>query len=170
MGAVAGGGLAWHESYLGKLRASVGDSEVLMFVGARCVLRDEAGRILLIQRSDNGYWALPAGAMELGESIAENAAREVYEETGLTATALTPYAIYSGLAYTHTNMYGHTYQLNITAFRVDAWTGELVTETDETTDAGWYALDALPEPLSGSVVLSMAHLAEFEETGRIVLG
>jgi 8-oxo-dGTP pyrophosphatase MutT (NUDIX family) len=162
--------VGWAESYLGKLRARVGDADVLLFVGARCVLRDDAGRVLLIRRRDNGYWSLPAGAMEIGESVAENAVREVFEETGLTATALTPFALYSGLRHTNTNMYGHTYQLNITAFRIDAWTGELVTETDETVDAGWYLPDAFPEPLSGSVRLSLADLAEYEATGRVVLG
>jgi 8-oxo-dGTP pyrophosphatase MutT (NUDIX family) len=148
----------------------VGDTDVLLFVGARCVLRDDTGRVLLIRRRDNGYWSLPAGAMELGESVGENAVREVFEETGLTPTALTPFAVYSGLKHTNTNMYGHTYQLNVTAFRIDAWNGELVTETDETVDAGWYPPDAFPAPLSGSVSLCLADLAQYEQTGRFVLG
>jgi 8-oxo-dGTP pyrophosphatase MutT (NUDIX family) len=161
--------VGWDESYLGKLRARVGDDRVLLFVGARAVLRDDAGRVLLIQRSDNGHWALPAGAMELGESIAEAAAREVREETGLTATGLTAFALYTGAAHTVTNQWGHTYQLHVTAFRVDGWRGELVTRTDETTDARFFPADALPEPLSGSVTESLAGLAEFEKTGRLVL-
>jgi hypothetical protein len=66
--------ISWAESYLGQLRALAGD-RTLMFVGARCVVRDADDRVLLIQRSDNGLWALPAGAMELGESIAGCAAR-----------------------------------------------------------------------------------------------
>jgi 8-oxo-dGTP pyrophosphatase MutT (NUDIX family) len=159
----------WHESYLGKVRARVGDGEVLLFVGARGVVRDESERILLIQRRDNGYWSLPAGAMEIGESVAGNAAREVFEETGLTATGLTPFALYTGPKHIHTNIFGHTYQLHVTAFRVDAWHGDLVTETDETTDARWFPLDALPDPLSGSVPVTLADLAAFEATGRLVL-
>jgi ADP-ribose pyrophosphatase YjhB (NUDIX family) len=161
--------VGWDESYLGKLRARVGDEEVLLFVGARAVLRDDAGRVLLIQRSDNGHWALPAGAMEIGESIAEAAAREVREETGLTATGLTAFALYTGAAHTVTNQWGHTYQLHVTAFRVDAWEGELLTRTDETTDARFFAPDELPEPLSGSGTESLADLAEFERTGRLLL-
>jgi 8-oxo-dGTP pyrophosphatase MutT (NUDIX family) len=160
--------IGWAESYLGQLRALAGD-RVLLFVGARGVIRDVAGRVLLIRRADNGYWAVPAGAMELGESIAEAAVREVREETGLSATALTPFAMYTGAQYTHTNMYGHTYQLHITAFRIDAWQGELLTRTDETTDAGFFAPDALPEPLSGSVPEILADLAAFEAAGRLVL-
>ena len=78
--------LTWAESYLGKVRASVGDTDTLLFVGARGVILDDQGRLLLIQRSDNHRWAIPAGAMELGESMEECAIREVWEETGLRAT------------------------------------------------------------------------------------
>jgi 8-oxo-dGTP pyrophosphatase MutT (NUDIX family) len=160
--------IGWAESYLGQLRALAGE-RTLLFVGARGVIRDDAGRVLLIQRSDNGYWALPAGAMEVGESIAEAATREVFEETGLTATELTPFALYTGAEYIHTNLYGHSYQLHVTAFRIDTWRGGLLTATDETTDAGYFPLDALPEPLSGSVPHTLTDLATFEKTGRLVL-
>ncbi len=47
-------------------------------------VRDNAGRLLLIHKVDNDLWALPGGAMELGESIADAAVREVAEETGVT--------------------------------------------------------------------------------------
>jgi ADP-ribose pyrophosphatase YjhB (NUDIX family) len=50
--------------------------------GASAIVADK-GRILLLCRSDNGRWALPGGAMEVGESIAETITREVQEETGL---------------------------------------------------------------------------------------
>ena len=43
---------------------------------------DDAGRILLIQRTDNGRWALPGGWCEVNELPAEGAVREVWEETG----------------------------------------------------------------------------------------
>lgn len=160
--------ISWAESYLGQLRALAGD-RVLMFVGARAVVRDAAGRVLLIQRSDNGHWALPAGAMELGESIADCAIREVWEETGLRASVVTPFAFYTGPDRTFTNMYGHTYQLFTVAFRVDAWEGELLTETDETTDAVFRFDRELPEPLSSTVGETLADLEFFERTGQLVL-
>jgi hypothetical protein len=59
--------------------------------------------------------------------------------------------------------------LHVTAFRIDAWHGELLTRTDETTDAGWFPVDGLPAPLSESVPASLADLATFEATGRLVL-
>jgi len=161
-------GISWADSYLGQLRALVGQRP-LLFVGARAVARDDAGRLLLIQRADNGHWAVPAGAMELGESIADCAARELSEETGLRAAGLTPFGLYTGPATLHTNMYGDTYQLFIVAFRVDGWTGTLLTETEESTDAGFFALDALPAPLAVSVRESLADLTEYERTGQLAL-
>lgn len=41
------------------------------------------GRIVLIQRRDNGKWALPGGMVEWGETIESTIQRELAEETGL---------------------------------------------------------------------------------------
>lgn len=46
-------------------------------------VRDDDGRLLLIHRVDNGLWALPGGAMNLGETVADAAIREVAEESGI---------------------------------------------------------------------------------------
>jgi ADP-ribose pyrophosphatase YjhB (NUDIX family) len=40
---------------------------------------------LLIRRTDNGNWALPGGAVHLGESVAQAAVRETLEESGSSA-------------------------------------------------------------------------------------
>ena len=159
--------MTWAESYLGKVRASVGDTEVILFVGARTVVLDEQGRLLLIQRSDNHRWAIPAGAMELGESMQDCAVRELWEETGLRATTVTPFAFYS--AYTYTNEWGHTYQQILMSFRVDAYEGELVRQTDESVDAGFFALDALPGGQSFILDETLADLAAFEATGKLIM-
>ncbi len=49
---------------------------------ASAVVINNEGKILLHRRSDNDLWALPGGAMEIGESISETVVREVKEETG----------------------------------------------------------------------------------------
>ncbi|MFC4063788.1 NUDIX domain-containing protein [Actinoplanes subglobosus] len=160
-------GVAWADSYLGKVRASIGDTDTIFFVGARTVVFDEQGRLLLIQRSDNHRWAIPAGAMELGESMEECAVRELWEETGLRATSLTPYAFYT--AYTYTNEYEHTYQQVLMTFVVHSWEGELLRETEESVDAGFFPLDALPGQKSFVIDEALADLATFRETGILVM-
>jgi 8-oxo-dGTP pyrophosphatase MutT (NUDIX family) len=47
------------------------------------VVATDAGEILLIRRTDNGSWALPGGAVDLGESVAQAAVRETLEESGI---------------------------------------------------------------------------------------
>ncbi|WP_045740548.1 MULTISPECIES: NUDIX domain-containing protein [Actinoplanes] len=159
--------LTWAESYLGRVRASVGDTDTIFFVGARTVVLDEQGRLLLIQRSDNHRWAIPAGAMELGESLEQCAVRELWEETGLRATSLTPYVFHT--AHTYTNEYGHTYQQILMTFVVHSWEGELVRVTDESVDAGFFAPDALPSGHSLIIEEALADLAAFREHGQLIL-
>jgi ADP-ribose pyrophosphatase YjhB (NUDIX family) len=47
------------------------------------VVVNDAGEILLIRRTDNGNWAVPGGAIDLGESVAQAAVRETLEESGI---------------------------------------------------------------------------------------
>jgi 8-oxo-dGTP diphosphatase len=56
-------------------------------VGA--IIRDEAERLLLIQRRNEpgaGLWSLPGGRIEAGETDQQAVVREVAEETGLAVT------------------------------------------------------------------------------------
>lgn len=56
-------------------------------VGA--IVKDQAGRLLLIQRGhepETGRWSLPGGRIEPGESDTQAVVRETREETGLQVT------------------------------------------------------------------------------------
>src|SRR5215471_11801853 len=50
------------------------------------VFRDD-GRVLAIQRCDDGKWVPPGGVLELNETPSEGVAREVLEETGIHVKA-----------------------------------------------------------------------------------
>jgi ADP-ribose/FAD diphosphatase len=63
-----------------------------MVVG--CVI-EQAGKLLLCKRAIDprrGYWTLPAGFLELGESAMEGAARETREEAAAEVRIVAPYA------------------------------------------------------------------------------
>jgi 8-oxo-dGTP pyrophosphatase MutT (NUDIX family) len=50
---------------------------------ANVAVTNDAGEVLLIRRSDNDNWALPGGAVDLGESLAQAGVRETLEESGI---------------------------------------------------------------------------------------
>lgn len=66
-----------------------------LVVAVAVVVVDDQGRVLMIERTDNGKWALPGGAQELGESVREAAVRETREETGIEIEVSGVVGIYS---------------------------------------------------------------------------
>ena len=66
-----------------------------LVVGSSAIVADGQNRILLHRRSDSGNWALPGGAMDIGETFAASAIREVREETGFDVRVDRIVGIYS---------------------------------------------------------------------------
>ena len=63
-----------------------------------CVVRDSAGRVLLIRRKNEpfkGAYALPGGFVDIGETTEAACRREVLEETGLRVDDLQLIGVYS---------------------------------------------------------------------------
>lgn len=88
---------------------------------------------------------MPAGSLELDESILDCLKREVREETGIEVKQATPVSIYSAPKYSFTTSYGDPYQIFAVVFLVEDWSGELLSRTDETVNAKFFATDELPE-------------------------
>ena len=113
------------------------------------VVRRESGgsELLLMRRRDNGRWGLPGGYVEPGESVAEAAAREVLEETGVEIGLGRLVGVYSDpsrmvIAYPSGERV-HAVNLCFDAIALRA--GEPTTPW-ETLETGYFRLDALPEP------------------------
>ena len=49
-----------------------------LVVAVTAVVLDDAGRVLLIQRTDNDLWAVPGGAQEVGETSTEATVRQEF--------------------------------------------------------------------------------------------
>ena len=135
--------------YIKSMRKHIGH-ERLLLVGASVFIHKD-GKLLLQKRKDNGCWSVHGGCCELGETVEETAKRELLEETGLTACSLELLGVFSGkeLFYTYPN--GDMVSNVDIAYLCEDFIGELLTQTDETTDLKWFGLDELPENISPPV-------------------
>lgn len=107
------------------------------------------GKILLIQRRDDHTWVMPGGLLEVGESPAQAAVRELWEEAGLHGKASRLLGLFDSRYWpTRSRM-----QLCIALFLIQA-DGEPGLHSDvvenlssmkETLDVGFFAEDSLPE-------------------------
>jgi ADP-ribose pyrophosphatase YjhB (NUDIX family) len=130
---------------------------------ADAAIFDRAGRLLLIQRVDSGQWALPGGAAEVGESPSAAAAREAYEETGLRVRPTRVLGVYDNRTFGYGPRALHLYHL---VFECEVTGGELVTVTEETTDARWVTEpEALALPLFRSHVHKVPTAFRLHRTG-----
>jgi len=132
--------------YVMELRASVGDLP-LIGAGASGLIRDEAGRFLLIQRADNGQWNMPGGYSDLGESAAETAVREVEEEVGLRVEPTRLINVRTGPEHHVRYSNGDETQVCVALFECRVLGGELRPDHREVRQAAYFAPDALPEPM-----------------------
>jgi 8-oxo-dGTP pyrophosphatase MutT (NUDIX family) len=107
------------------------------------VVTDDEGAILLIQRSDNGNWALPGGALDPGESMTDAAVREVEEETGILCEVTGIVGVYTDphhvILYTSNNEVRQECSLVYTGRPV----GGAVRTSDESTEVRWVQPDEL---------------------------
>jgi 8-oxo-dGTP pyrophosphatase MutT (NUDIX family) len=69
--------------YVRELRGQLAPGRLLQVPSVSVAVRDDAGRVLLARHSEVGAWVLPGGAIEPGETPADAAVRETWEEAGL---------------------------------------------------------------------------------------
>lgn len=107
---------------------------------ASVVVVDDKGRIVLQRRRDNDKWALPGGVMEIGESIAECARREVREETGLDVDITGIVGLYTDPKHVFAYDDGEVRQEFSICFRATI-TGGSITVSDESHEVQTFAAE-----------------------------
>ena len=112
------------------------------------VLFNENDEVLLEERADDGYFDFPGGGIDLKESAEEAAIRELKEETGLIATELEFFKLYSGeITY-------YKYFNGDEIYGVDAvyicrkYQGKIKPQQEEVKGLKFYRLDNMPDKMS----------------------
>jgi 8-oxo-dGTP pyrophosphatase MutT (NUDIX family) len=107
------------------------------------VYLERDGRVALLKRAKtgfmDGYYALPGGHQEQGESVSSTAKRELQEELGVVARVITPACV---LPYRSGRHQGINF-----LFSCEEWDGEpVINEPELFAELVWVAPNALPEP------------------------
>ena len=131
-----------------KLNNPMSGKPVTPMVGCDVFIADECGRVLLIRRRDNGFWALPGRCQDLGETPAGCARRECREETGLEVRVTRLLGVFSSRCYEYVNYPWKDNEFCHVLFLAVVTGGELLA-TDETTGAAYFAEGELPELSDG---------------------
>jgi 8-oxo-dGTP diphosphatase len=109
-------------------------------IPATCQIVLDGGRVLLTKRSVEpraGWWCLPGGFIEWGESPEDGAKRELAEETGIVADSLHLTGVYDSIT-------GETRHVLLVAYRVDSWHGDAVAG-DDAEEVAWVPVKDIPE-------------------------
>jgi ADP-ribose pyrophosphatase YjhB (NUDIX family) len=107
------------------------------------------GKILLIQRRDDRLWAIPGGAVEVGESLSQAAERELREEAGVNGRAMRLLGVYDSRVWpARTRMQLCIVQFLVETDEIPAVQSINENETSpflETLDVGFFDEHHLPE-------------------------
>lgn len=104
-------------------------------------------QVLLVKRKfapHAGHWGFPGGKLEWAETMAQGAARELLEETAITANMDSPFACFDVLANDDSGRLTHHYVM--VAVRGHYVTGQ-AKAADDAEAVGWFSPQALPSPL-----------------------
>jgi 8-oxo-dGTP diphosphatase len=104
-------------------------------------------KILLIKRNTipfKGYWALPGGRMDPGETVEQTIVREVKEETGLDVTIVRKVGEYVEKGVKD----DVDYEYYPTCFVVKPVGGEIKKQESEIQEINLFNLNELPKPLA----------------------
>lgn len=110
-------------------------------------------KLLLAKETQDGLWSIPGGWADIGYSAAENAEKEVLEETGLEVKATRLLALTDRRKHPHPAMFLHVYKA---FFWCELIGGELKPSI-ETSEVGFFGRNELPPISTARVTEAQIH-------------
>jgi ADP-ribose pyrophosphatase YjhB (NUDIX family) len=112
-------------------------------------------KVLLVREASDGLWTLPGGWIDVQESAAQAARREVQEESGYDCEPIKLYALLDRNRHSHPPTMLHVHK----AFFLCRFCGGSPRPSLETTDVSFFSEDALPDLSLGRVTPDQIALA-----------
>lgn len=138
-------------SYIKDMRKYIGHAPMLSAGATVVVIKNN--KILLNLRSDTNTWGIPGGALELGETLQETAARELKEETNLEADNYILLNVFSGKDFYFVYPNGDELYSVVTLFLAEGVSGEQKITDDESFELKYFSKDELPNLESRAKVI-----------------
>ena len=132
--------------YYKYLRTYVGHKPIIL-PGSVVIILNNRNEVLLQKRPD-GYWGLPGGLMDLGESFEEVAKREVFEETGLIVENLQLLNVVSGSKYYLKVSNGDELYSVTAVFYTREVSGDMNINYSESIKVQYFSINNLPNELT----------------------
>ena len=108
------------------------------------IVRNDAGELLLVHKTDNNLWALPGGGVDPGDSVTMAVVREVKEETGIDVEVDDLVGVCTNPRHVMAYDNGEVRQQFSLCFRARPVSGHLGTSS-ETKEVAFVAEDRLDE-------------------------
>ena len=115
----------------------------MLSVGATVVVMKD-NKVLLNLRSDTHSWGIPGGAIELGETLEQTAARELKEETNLSAEEFYFIHLFSGPDFYFRYPNGDELYSVVALYLAKGVSGEMKITDGESNDLRFFGKEELP--------------------------
>lgn len=123
--------------YMRRLRERVGH-DMLLIPTTTILTFDAENRVLLVRHGDVKRWTTPGGAIEPGESPADAAVREMWEETGLEVELTQILGVYGGPEFNTRYSNGDLVTFTMIVFEGKEIGGTLQPDGEETLEVRYF--------------------------------